>query len=163
MAAQWRDFYWHPTPIPHSHYPEMALQPANGLVNSPHLAAFHLSLSLQILWLMPGPKQNLYPLKVKSENCSAMSNSLRPHGLYSPRNSPGQNTGMGSLSFLQGIFPTQRSNPSLPHCRFFPAEPQVKPKNTAVGSLSFLQWIFLTQESSQGLLNCRWILYQVTY
>ena len=32
-------------------------------------------------------------------------------------NSPGQNTGMGSLSFLQGIFPTQVSNPGLPYCR----------------------------------------------
>ena len=46
-----------------------------------------------------------------------MSNSLRPHGLYSPRNSPGQNTGVGSLSLLQGIFPTQGSNPGFPHCR----------------------------------------------
>ena len=43
----------------------------------------------------------------ESESRSAMSNSLRPHGLYSPWNSPGQNTGVGSLSFLQGIFPTQ--------------------------------------------------------
>ena len=31
-------------------------------------------------------------------------------------NSPGQNTGMGSLSLLQGIFPTQRLNPGLSHC-----------------------------------------------
>jgi len=31
------------------------------------------------------------------------------------RNSPGQNTGVGSLSFIQGIFPTQGSNPGLPH------------------------------------------------
>ena len=30
--------------------------------------------------------------------------------------SPGQNTGVGSLSLLQGIFPTQRSNPRLLHC-----------------------------------------------
>ena len=36
-----------------------------------------------------------------------MSDSLRPHGLYSPWNSLGQNTGVGSLSLLQGIFPTQ--------------------------------------------------------
>ena len=41
---------------------------------------------------------------------------LRPHGLYSPWNSPGQNTGVGSRSFLQGIFPTERSNPGLLHC-----------------------------------------------
>ena len=52
-----------------------------------------------------------------SESRSVMSDSLRPHGLYSPRNSPGQNTGVGSLSLLQGIFPTQGSNPRLPCCR----------------------------------------------
>ena len=44
-------------------------------------------------------------------------NSLQPHGLYSPQNSSGQNTGVGSLSLLQGIFPTQGLNPGLPHCR----------------------------------------------
>ena len=43
--------------------------------------------------------------------------SLLPHGLYSPWNSPGQDTGVGILSVLQGIFSTQRSNPGLPHCR----------------------------------------------
>ena len=42
----------------------------------------------------------------ESESCSVMSNSLRHHGLYSPWNSLGQNTGVGSLSLLQGIFPT---------------------------------------------------------
>ena len=41
-----------------------------------------------------------------------------PHGLYSPWNSLGQNTGMGSLSLLQGIFPTQGSNPGLSYCRW---------------------------------------------
>ena len=46
-----------------------------------------------------------------------MSSSLRPHGLFSPWNSPGQNTGVGSLSVLQGIFPTQGLNPGLLHCR----------------------------------------------
>ena len=34
-------------------------------------------------------------------------------------NSPGQNTGVGSLSLFQGIFPTQGLNPGLPHCRWF--------------------------------------------
>ena len=42
-----------------------------------------------------------------------MSDSLRPHGLYSPWNSLGQNTEVGSLSLLQGIFPTQGLNPGL--------------------------------------------------
>ena len=46
-----------------------------------------------------------------------MSDSLRPPGLYSPWSFPGQNTGVGSLSLLQGMFPTQGSNPGLLHCR----------------------------------------------
>ena len=46
-----------------------------------------------------------------------MFDSLRPHGLYSPWNSPGQNTGVGSLSLLQGIFLTQGLNPGLQHSR----------------------------------------------
>ena len=50
-----------------------------------------------------------------SESRSVVSDSLRPHGLYSPWNSPGQNTGVGSLSLLQGIFPTLGSNPGLLH------------------------------------------------
>ena len=43
--------------------------------------------------------------------------------------------GVGSLSLLQGIFPTQGLNPGLPYCRriFLPAEPQGKPKNARVG------------------------------
>ena len=53
----------------------------------------------------------------ESESHSVVTDSLWPHELYSSWNSPGQNTGVGSLSLLQGIFPTQESNPSLPHCR----------------------------------------------
>ena len=46
-----------------------------------------------------------------------MPNSLGAHGLYNPWNSPGQNTGVGSLSLLQDIFPTQESNRGLLNCR----------------------------------------------
>ena len=55
--------------------------------------------------------------KLESESRSVTSDSLPPHGLYRPWNSPGQNTGVGSVSLLQGIFPAQGSNPGLPHCR----------------------------------------------
>ena len=41
-------------------------------------------------------------MHMKSESRSVVSDSLRPHGLYSPWNSPGQNAGVGSLSLLQG-------------------------------------------------------------
>ena len=52
-----------------------------------------------------------------SESRSVESDSLRPYGLYSPWNSPRQNTGVGSISLFQGIFPTQGLNPGLLHCR----------------------------------------------
>ena len=67
-------------------------------------------------------------------------------------------TGVGSLSLLQGIFPTQGSNPDLPHCRWILYLLSHKgSKNTGVGSLSLFQWIFPTQESNRGLLCCRQI------
>ena len=77
--------------------------------------------------------------------------------------SPGKNTGVGCHVLLQGIFPTQRSNPGLPHCRWTLSEPPGKPMNTGVGSVPHLQGIFPTQESNWGLLNCRQTLYQLSY
>ena len=54
-------------------------------------------------------------VKVKvTQSCLTLCN---PTDIYSQWNSPGQNTGVGSRSLLQGIFPTQGSNPVLPHCR----------------------------------------------
>ena len=52
-----------------------------------------------------------------SESCSVEYDSLWPHGLYSSWNFLCQNTGMGSLFCLQGVFPTQVSNPGLLDCR----------------------------------------------
>ena len=60
----------------------------------------------------------LFSLKSESESHSVMSDSLQPHGLYSPWNSPGQNTGVGGCFLLQGIVPTQGTNPGLPHCKW---------------------------------------------
>ena len=56
-------------------------------------------------------------LESESESHSVMSDSLQSQRLYSPCNSPGQNTGVGSLSLLQGIFSTQESNWGLLNCR----------------------------------------------
>ena len=75
----------------------------------------------------------------ESESHSVVSNSLWHHGLYRPWNSPGQNTGVGSRSLVQGMFPTQGSNPSLPHCR----------------------WI-LYQLSHQGSPDTEWMWSEVT-
>ena len=77
-------------------------------------------LLLMLLWQLILTQ---YPMltvvwKWKWKSRSVMSDSFWPHGLYSPWNSPGQNIGVGSLSLLQGIFPTQELNPDLPHWRW---------------------------------------------
>ena len=71
----------------------------------------------------------------ENESCSAVSDSLRPHGIYSPWDSPGQNTEVGSLSLLQGIFPTQGSNPSFLYCR------QILYQLSHKGSPGILEWV----------------------
>ena len=66
-----------------------------------------------------------------------MSNSFGPHRLYSPWNSPGQDISVGKPFFplLQGIFPTQGSNPGLPHCR------QILYQLSHKGSSRVLEWV----------------------
>ena len=64
--------------------------------------------------------------------------------------SPGQNTGVGSLFLLQGIFPTQGSNPGLPHCRWFLYQLSYK------GSPRILEWVacpFSSGSSLKGALQ----------
>ena len=73
--------------------------------------------------------------QTESESGSIMSDSLQPQGLYSPWNSLGQNTGVGNLSLLQGIFPTQGWNPGLPHCR------QILYQLSHKGSPRILEWV----------------------
>ena len=78
-------------------------------------------------------------LRSESESGSVMSDFLRPHGLFSPWNSPGQNTGVDSLSILQRIFLTQELRRDLLHCRdSLPAELTGKPWSL-VGWLYFLR------------------------
>ena len=78
-----------------------------------------------------------------SESHSVVSDSLQPHGLYSPWNFPGQNTGVGSRYLLQGIsrYLLQGIEPRSPGLQVdsLPAEAQGKHKNTGVDSLSL--WI----------------------
>ena len=79
-----------------------------------------------------------------------------------------KNTRVGSSSLIQGIFPTQRSNPGLLHCRWIlyhlsHREAQEYWSILEYQSLSLLQGIFPTQESKWSLLHCRWILYQLSY
>ena len=58
--------------------------------------------------------QMLVSITCESESHSVVPDSLWSHGLYSPWNSLGQNTGVGSLSLLQGIFPNPGVEPRSP-------------------------------------------------
>ena len=73
----------------------------------------------------------------ESASHSVVSDTLQPHGLYiySPQNSPGQSTEVGSLSLHQGIFPTQGSNPGLQHCR------RILYQLSHKGSPRILEWV----------------------
>ena len=93
-----------------------------GTVQSPENSTREVILISSIL---------IYILMIyESERRLVVSDSLSPHELYGPRNSPGQNAGMDSLSLLQGIFPTQGSNPGLAHCR-----------QSHKGSRRILEWV----------------------
>ena len=114
-------------------------------------ALTHLHPSLALFMLIAPESE--------SEIHSVVSSSLRSYGLYNPWNSPGQNTGVGSLSLLQGIFPIQGSNSGLLHCR------QILYQLSHQGAQE--NWsgydITPTQELNRVLLHCRWILYQLRY
>ena len=76
-----------------------------------------------------------------------MSDSLQPGALYSLWNSPGQNTGVGSLSLLQGIFPIQGSNLGLLHCR------QILYQLSHKGSPRILEWMAYPFSSGSSQLR----------
>ena len=77
-----------------------------------------------------------------SESHSVISNSLRPYGLYSPWNSPGQNTGVGSLSFSRES-----------------SQPSDQTQNSHMAGRFFTRWA--TREASQVPPNCPKILASV--
>ena len=70
-----------------------------------------------------------------SESCLVVSDSLQPHGLYHPWNSPGQNIGVSKISLLQRIFPTQGSNTGLLSCR------RILYQLSHKGSPRILEWV----------------------
>ena len=89
------------------------------------IGSYILIIMLNVNGLNAPTKRHRLAEKVKvivAQSCVNDVSALRPHGLQPARflhpwNSPAKNTGVGSHSFLQGIFPTQGSNPGLPHCR----------------------------------------------
>ena len=87
-----------------------------------------------------------FQISVKeSESHSVVSAFLQLHG-HSPWNSLGQNIGVGSLSLLQGIFPSQGSSPGLLHWRwmFYQLSHQGSP------SVVLNQWLVMIQNDPEG-------------
>ena len=100
-----------------SHHPRLL---SEEFSSCHHLLSLLQCQFLHVYTLLPINEMpfSSFPCLRESESRSVVSDSLRPHGLYSPWDSPGQNTGVGSLPLLQGIFPTQGSNPGHLHCRW---------------------------------------------
>ena len=100
---------------------------------------------------------------------SVVSNSLRPHELYPirlchPWDFPGKSAGVDCHFLLQGIFPTQESNPGLPHWRqtLYRLSHQGSPESvmTQIIRAFHVSWpsIFLLWRNvSLGLLSIFWL------
>ena len=108
----------------------MLLRNKNDKASQKNLISFFPCNVNWSLSLWPGED-----LESESESRSVVSHSLQPHGLYTPWNSPGRNTGLNSLSLLQGLFPTQGLNPDLPHCR------QILYQLSHKGTPRILEWV----------------------
>ena len=92
----------------------------------------------------------------ESESHSVLSDFLQSHGLYSPWNSPLQNTGVGSLSLLQGVLPNPGIKLRFPPLQVdsLPAEPQGKPMLSwedtySFGNQQLHQWVAEPTQLSQ--------------
>ena len=87
------------------------------------------------LFILGGASRSVllkYDWKWKLLSCVQL---FATHGLYSPWNSLGQNTGVGTLSLLQEIFPTQGLNPGLLHYRW------ILYQLSHEGSSRILEWV----------------------
>ena len=119
-----RQEYWSELPFPSpGNLPNTGIKPESPACQVDSLPLSHLGSPNLLRKLKPKALFNslgsFLSDQVKSESHSVMSDSLPPHGLYRPWNSPwiSKNTGVDSRSLLQGIFPTQGSNPALPQCK----------------------------------------------
>ena len=104
-------------------------------------------LEHEVKWALGSTERS--EVKVKAYQ---LCQTLHSHGLYSAWNSPGQNTGVGSLSLLQGIFQIQGSNPGLLHCR------RILYQLSHKGSLRILEWVAYSFSSgSSQPRNLTWV------
>ena len=113
----WHQYFADVTCPPLSHFPSFVAPFGNG-------TPLHLFIQSRNLAFSSSSNQSLHPYQSTSLVCmhvwSVISDSLWPCGLLPtsllcPQNFPGKSTGVGCHFLLQGIFPTQGSNPNLLH------------------------------------------------
>ena len=85
--------------------------------------------------------------------------SLWTHGLHKPWTSPCHNTRVVSLSFLQGIFPTQGLNSGLQHCRWILYKLSDKGGPLIEGNYSKNVWHFNTLRGRWPFKSCSTDIY----
>ena len=115
-------------------------------------------------WCRPIVSSSVIPFSSCLLSFPAVKFSFWPHGLYSPWNSPGQNTRVGSLSILRGIFPTQGSNPGLQHCRRIISQlsHRGRPSELRILIISIFDiWYFITNKNlySTSLSNLQFLVF----
>ena len=135
-------------------------------LESPQSSPTHPREHLKTLCLVFQLCLTLWPHGLPRVEAPSQWQNQCPPGSSVCGDSPGKNTGMRCHALLQGIFPTQGSNPGLPHCRqiLYCLSYQGSPRILEWVAYPFLlQGIFLTQELNWGLLHCRQILYQLSY
>ena len=110
---------------PFNSWPWQVIQPPYALVSPSMKWDLSSTIPTNLCW-GPNDLQYVKPLELKAVATPKKSEKWKRKSLSrvrlfvaSPWNSPGQNTGVGRLTLLQGIFPTQGSKPGLPHCRWF--------------------------------------------
>ena len=99
--------------------------------------------------------QGIFPLGIEPASPDWQADSLPLSHLgsplnYSPQNSPGQNTGVGSLSFSRGS-PQPRDRPGLLHCR------QIHYQLSHKGSPRILEWVAYPFSSRSSQPRNRWV------
>ena len=95
----------------------------------------------------------LPPGDLPSPGIIPRSPALQADSLQSEPPGKPKNTGVGSLSLLQGIFPTQGSNPGLPHCKqiLYPLSHQGSPRILEWVAYPFSRGTFQPRDQTQVL------------
>ena len=98
----------------------------------------------------------------KSQSHSVVSHSLWPHELYSPWNSPGQNTRVGNLPLFQEIEPRSPTLQADSFTSWATRDAQEYWSGQPIPSSANLPYPGI-EGNSKGLLHCRRILYQLSH